>query len=439
MATEPSRRGERVPSEWGLRLRLLVNGVATGAMARSGDPVARLLKSPWRDNPYPVYERLRAKGPVVRSRLGAWAVTGHEECEQILRDPRFGVRTSDGSPSDPAVAAAGLTLSLLETDPPDHTRLRKLAAPAFRPRRIARYRQRITEITEQLLDEAAQRSSQEGGSFDLVRDFATPLPVRVISELVALPPVGTELLAHHGAVLGGALDGVRSVRQLRRMRSSTDDLVELFDDLIRRRRAEPGDDVVSELVGGLDDDRLTGRELVDLCGLLLLAGFETTVNLIGNATLALLQHPAQWQRLRDDPSLAPAAIEETLRWDPPVQATVRLPHEPVEVAGRHLSRDSFVLVMLAAAGRDPKRHRVPQRFDITRESAGEHLAFSSGVHYCLGAPLARLEGEIALRCLAERMPDLRRAGSVSRRPSTIIHGLSSLPVTTEAHRSPTAS
>lgn len=240
MATDPHPTAEQVPSEWSLRLRLLLNGAATWAMARSGDRVARLLESPWRDNPYPVYEQLRARGPIVRSRLGVWAVTGHEQCEQILRDPRFGVRTSDGRASDPAIGAAGLTLSLLELDAPDHTRLRKLAAPAFRPRKMARYRQRITEITEELLDDAAR-----GGSFDLVRDFATPLPVRVISELVALPQVGTELLAHHGEVLGGALDGVRSVRQLQRMRASTEDLVELFEDLIRQRRQDPGEDIVS--------------------------------------------------------------------------------------------------------------------------------------------------------------------------------------------------
>lgn len=431
MAAEVAQDRPELPvlTEWGLRLRMVAGSAATRTLARFGDPVARLLRAPWRDNPYPVYERIRAQGPLVRSKLGLWAATDQQTCEAILRDHRFGVRTSDGGPGDPMAAATGVQLSLLELDPPDHTRLRRLAAPAFRPRRLAQYRQRIETVTHELLDSAVQR-----GSFDLVRDVATPLPVRVISELFDLPAVGTDRLARHGAVLGGALDGIRSVRQLHRMRRSSAELESIFTDLIEQRRTHPGTDVVSDLAAGLDGERLTGGELVQLCALLLVAGFETTVNLIGNGALALLHNPGQWDRLREDPGLADAVVEETLRWDPPVQATVRIPHEPVEIAGRTLPTDSLVLVLLAAAGRDPVTHPAPERFDITRDD-NEHLAFSSGVHYCLGAPLARMEAETAFRALATRAPQLRRAGAASRRPTTIIHGLSSLPVDTGESRS----
>ncbi|MDR7300657.1 cytochrome P450 [Haloactinomyces albus] len=419
-------------TEWGLRLRTAATATTAWTLARFGDPVARLLRAPWRDNPYPIYERIRAQGPLVRSKLGLWTVPGRETCDAILRDHRFGVRTSDGRQGDPQAAAAGLQLSLLELDPPDHTRLRRLAAPAFRPRKLAQYREHIEKITHELLDAAVER-----GSFDLIHDLATPLPVRVISELLGLPAVGAEQLAHHGAVLGGSLDGIRSARQLHRMRRSAADLETMFAELIEQRRADPGTDIVSDLVAGLDGERLSSGELVQLCTLLLVAGFETTVNLIGNGTLALLEHPEQWDRLRENPDLAEAVVEETLRWDPPVQATVRIAHEPVEVAGRTLSRDSLVLVLLAAAGRDPATHSAPEHFDITRGDT-EHLAFSSGIHYCLGAPLARLEAEVAFRALATRLPGLHRAGTVSRRPTTIIHGLSALPVGTDKGRSRTA-
>lgn len=409
-----------------LRARLLTHGAATWTLARTGDPIARLLHSPWRDDPYPVYEQLRARGPLVRSRLGVWAASDYEVCDEVLRDRRFGVRTTDGAYGDPTAAAIDLQLSLLELDPPDHTRLRRLAAPAFRPRKLETHRQLIEDTAYELLDQALA-----SGDFDLVRDFASPLPIRVICGLLGLPPVEAGELSRHGAVLGGALDGIRSPAQLRRMRESAAKLDALFTDLIEQRKRRPGEDIVSDLVNALGEDRLSGTELVQMCDLLLVAGFETTVNLIGNGALALLEHPDQWAELCAAPELAGSAVEETLRWDPPVQATMRIAHEPVRIAGADLDADAPVLGLLGAAGRDPAVHPDPARFDITRDDRGDHLAFSSGIHYCLGAPLARMESEIAFRCLATRLPELHRAGVPKRRPTTIIHGLSSLPVTAD--------
>lgn len=422
MPVQQARAAHGSVAELGLRVRLMAQGALTWFMAKRGDQMARMLCAPWRDDPYPLYAQLRAQGPVVRSGLGLLMTTTHTACEDVLRDHRFGVRTSDGRYGDPTAAAVDLQLSLLELDPPDHTRLRRLAAPAFRPRRMELLRKRVQQIADELLDEVAER-----GEFDLIRDFAAPLPIRVICELLALPPLDGERLAHHGTVLAGALDGVRSVRHLREMRRSFAELDELFTRLIEQRRAAPGEDVVSDLVAALDEEHITSAELIQLCDLLLVAGFETTVNLIGNATQALLRHRDQWLLLRDDPELAAAAVEETLRWDPPVQATLRIAHEPVDLLGHHLRADEPVIALLASAGRDPGHHSDPDTFDISRPRRADHLAFSSGIHHCLGAPLARLESETALQSLATRLPGLRQTRPAIPRRTAIIHGLRSLP------------
>ena len=300
MSAQPAREVSSTGSQLGLRLRLAGQQLVTRLFARAGDPFARLLCPPWRDDPYPQHAALRAKGPVVRTRFGVHAVTTHALCEEVLRDPRFGVRTSAGEYADPTAASVDLQLSLLEQDPPDHSRLRKLAAPAFRPRRMAEFRERIVELADELLAEASGQDV-----FDVVRDFATPLPVRVICELMGLPTLDAERLARHGRILSGALDGVQSLRQLRGMHESYAAMDALFDELIEQRKRSPGDDLVSDLLAAVDEDQLTSRELVQLCTLLLVAGFETTVNLIANGTKALLENPEQWEQLKADPSLAP--------------------------------------------------------------------------------------------------------------------------------------
>ena len=431
----------RVRSDAGLGLRIGALRAGGLALAVGGDRVARLLHRPWRLDPYPVYRDLRAAetaagGRPVRSRTGISAVATHASCEAVLRDRRFGVRLADGrrrmEDRDAGGAAADVfepvDLSLLTLDPPDHDRLRRLAQPAFAPRRLARYRAVTEEVTAALLDEALARGRRDG-RFDLVRELASPLPITVISALLDVPEVDRERFARWGRALGSALDGVRSPAHLRQLTATTAELRALFGTLLEQRRRAPGEDVVSALATAVDGETATADEALALAQLLLVAGFETTTNLIGNAVRALLADPDQWADLAADPSLAAAAVEETLRFDPPVQLTARVAHEDAEVGGSVVRRDGGVLVLLAAAGRDPAAHPDPDRFDLHREQVTPHLAFSSGVHYCLGAPLARLEGEVALRVLAERAPRLRAAGRPAPRVATVLRGPLRLPVT----------
>ena len=429
-----------------LGTRIAVMRAGGLALALRGDPVARLMHRPWRLDPYPTYARLRAAaaetGGVARSRTGINAVATHEACTAVLRDRRFGVRLADGrmpfDPTDDAGSASGpdptdpgtaliepIDLSLLALDAPDHTRLRRLAQPTFAPKRLAQYRETARTVTGRLLDDATERSAR--GTFDLTTDLAAPLPISVIAELLAIPDVDTPRFARWGRALGAALDGVRSVRHAHALSRATADLRALFADLVERRRADPGDDVISQLVAALDEDTLTLDELVSLAQLLLVAGFETTTNLVGNAVRAL-QATGTWEDLAADPGLAAGAVEETLRFDPPVQLTARFAHEDVEIGSRRLRRDSGVLVLLASAGRDPAAHPDPDRFDLRRDQTTTHLAFSGGAHYCLGAALARMEGEVALEMLAERMPRLRPAGKIEPRVATVLRGPIHFPV-----------
>ncbi|MCD2193920.1 cytochrome P450 [Actinomycetospora endophytica] len=436
----------RSPRRGSLRDDLALGGRITAmrlgglAFALRGDPVARLMHKPWRLDPYPTYAAIRATGGLARSRVGISAVGTHALCEQVLRDRRFGVRLADGrppfAPEDTETKRSGarpsepetsllepVDLSLLGLDAPDHTRLRRLAAPAFAPRRLEQYRGVAEQITTGLLDDAARR-----GRFDLVTDLAAPLPITVIARLLGIPTVDADRFARWGRALATALDGVRSVAHAHELARTTAEARVLFTELVERRRADPGEDVVSQFVGALDAGQMSLDELVTLAQLLLVAGFETTTNLVGNAVRALQATPGQWEALVADPSLAAGAVEETLRYDPPVQLTARIAHEDTELAGAEFRRDWGVLVLVAAAGRDPEAHPDPDRFDLRREQTTPHLAFSGGAHYCLGAALARLEGEVALRLLAQRMPGLRAAGRVVPKTATILRGPRTFPV-----------
>jgi cytochrome P450 len=382
------------------------------------DPMARLQLRPGRTNPYAIYDEIRAAGTVVPTRLGNWATTSHRVSNMVLRDRRFGVRPVGTTPGEDE-----LNLSFLDMNEPDHTRLRRLAMPAFSPKAVATYRERIARTVGDLLDAADDRNG-----FDLVSALAAPLPIAVITDLLGIPDADSNDFARVGMVIGSALDGIRSLRHAGQLQAADVRLQALFESLFELRRREPGDDVVSRIVAA-EGESIQPAEMLPMCVLLLVAGFETTVNLIGNAVLALLDHRDQWEALCADPvGMAPRAVDEALRFDPPVQRTGRVALESTELDGKAVHKDQLVVTLIGAANRDPEVYQRPDIFDIGREMTVDHLAFSSGIHYCVGQPLAKLEATIALQVLAERMPSLRRRGPVKRRNATTIRGPLHLPV-----------
>jgi cytochrome P450 len=376
------------------------------------DPLARLSLRPGRANPYPLYETLRARGPLTTTSQGGWVTTSHRVCDAVLRDRRFCVQAPDG-----------FEISFLGMNPPDHTRLRRVATPAFSPKAVAGYAARIERVAGELLDEAAKKDE-----FDLVSAFAAPLPIAVITALLGIPESDTATFTRYGVLLGGALDGVRSLRHAAQLQAADLELEKLFEGLFALRRSQPADDVVSHIVAA-EGDQVQPAEMLPICFLLLIAGFETTVNLISNGVIALLNHPGQWKALCADPEgLAPKVVEETLRYDPPVHLTDRHALEPLELEGQRISAGQEITTLIAAANRDPEVYDNPATFDLGRDNPAAHLAFSSGIHHCLGRPLATLEARVAFRVIAERLPGLRLAGPIKRRNATIIRGPLTLPV-----------
>jgi cytochrome P450 len=380
-------------------------------------------------NPYAVYQRLRAEGPVSRVLMPGghpvWVITRYADARAALADPRLikDWRTLwPGNAADNADDGfAALDTHMLSTDPPDHDRLRRLVTKAFTARRIERLRPRVAEITTSLLD-----AMPADGEIDLLEAFAFPLPITVICELLGIPDSDrARFRAWTQAVLstGDAAD---------RSGAAAMEMAGYFTSLIGGKRAHPADDLLSALIVARDaGDGLSQRELLGMIFLLLVAGHETTVNLIGSGTLALLLSPGELTRLRVDPSLLPGAVEELLRYTSPVNhATFRFTAEAVEIGGTLIPAREAVLVAIASANHDPGRYPEPDRLDIGRV-AGGNLAFGHGIHYCLGAPLARMEGEIAFGALLSRFPDLTLAvppDSLRWRPSTLIRGLETLPV-----------
>ena len=385
-----------------------------------GDLPARLAGREGRLDPYPIYEAIRARGTFVPNRLGALVTADHAVCDEILRSRRFGVRPAE--PTYDPTRRADAEITMLGLNPPDHTRLRRLATPAFGPKAIAGYRPMIAERLHALVDAAEAQ-----GTFDLVEAIAAPLPISVITAMLGIPDGHQAEFERYGQVLGSALSGIDGIRHLVALQRADTALNAIFTELFEVRRREPGDDVVSTIVAA-EGEQIHPLEMAPMCQLLLIAGFETTVNALGNAVLAFAAHPDQWDRLVADPSLAPQAVEEVLRYDSSVQRTERVALEDTEVAGRTIPAGQFVQPLIGGANRDPAVFADPAEFDITRPNAGEHLSFSSGIHYCLGQPLARLELTVALEVLATRLPKLRPVGRVRYRPATLLRGPQVLPV-----------
>ncbi|GAA0933160.1 cytochrome P450 [Nonomuraea longicatena] len=379
-------------------------------------------------DPYPVYAGLRAKGPVHRVDfpLGAdgFVVLDHEHGRAALADSRLAKSLEHAPRWFREVAEQQDPLrsdNMLFSDPPDHTRLRKAVARAFTARRVEGLRPRIEEITAGLLDAIGGR-----GAADLVDDFAFPLPIIVISELIGIPADKRETFRTWSSSL---IEPPVTPEQIARRAEVVQELNSYFRDLVATRRADPGDDLVSVLVTG----ELNDREVLSTLGLLLVAGHETTVNLIANGTLALLRHPAQFDLLRRRPELVPNAVEEFLRYDAPVErATYRIATEDMEIAGVPVPKGAFVHVTLGSAGRDPAVNDDSDRLDVTRADI-THVSFGHGVHFCLGAPLARLEAQVAFTALLERLPGLRLGCAEEeltwRFSGSIVRSLNHLPVT----------
>jgi pimeloyl-[acyl-carrier protein] synthase len=377
-------------------------------------------------DPYPFYEQLRSAGPVVWApSLGRWLVTGHPEIVEVLRDERFSADRRKWKGFEPIIEPGREgARSMLVVDPPDHTRLRGLVQQAFTPRVVEGLRPRIESLVREALDRAEDR-----GGMDLVADLAYPLPVTVIAELLGVPVEDRESFRRWSDALVGGLDPVAVSDRRAAVLAARDALATYLQRIIEGRRAAPRDDLLSHLIEAEEQgDRLSGPELVAMGVLLLVAGHETTVNLIGNGVNALLAHPDQLARLRDAPELVEPAVEELLRYDSPVQLTGRVALEELELGGRRVEPGQMVMLLLGAANRDPRVFPHPDRLDLGR-APNPHLAFGRGIHFCLGAPLARLEGQIAIAALVRRFPTLRLAGEPVRRPTVTLRGFASLPLT----------
>ena len=398
-------------------------------MAGSKFKIADLARPTFKANPYPFYARLRATRPVCPTKLlgqPTWLVTRYDDAFMVFKDERF---LKDWLPRTRWLHAVsgGLTRHMLNQDGPDHIRLRTLVHKAFTPSLVERLRERIQSACDELVDDLAAK-----GRMDLIDGYALPLPLTIIAELLGIPAEHRNRLhslTRSSLSASGLFDVLRSLPDqrltIRRLRM-----------LIAERRREPRDDLITALVQAEEaGDKLSEHELVATIFLLLIAGYETTVNLIGSGALALLQHPEERERFERDPALAGSAIEEVLRYTSPLDlASQRFAREDLAIRDVKISQGDVVIAVIGSANHDETQFCNPEKFDITREP-NKHLAFGQGLHFCIGAPLARMEGQIALQTLFRRFPNLRLAQepkTLRWRKSLIVRGLEQLPVVSAA-------
>ncbi|MFG2944238.1 cytochrome P450 [Streptomyces adustus] len=406
----------------------------SAGLAPPGDLAAALDTPEACRDPYPFYARMRREDPVHLSDRGIWYLTRYTDVEAALGDLRLSI---DRERMTRAFGAFGGDLKNLSrlmdrlgrvmtnTDPPDHARLRKLANRAFTARRAEALRDGIQRTVDRLIDEAVSA----GPTMDLIDAVASPLPLAVVCDLFGIPPEDRPQVKTWFRRFG------RITEDIDKSEEAIEQYEEYLAHLVRRRRADPGDDLISALVATqAQDDRLTDSELLSTCFVLITAGDETTTHLVGNAVLALLRHPDQLARLREDPALIRTAVDELTRYDTPTQAIVRVVAEDLEIGGRTLREGELVYLFLAATNRDPERFEDPDRLDLTRPG-NRHLSFGLGPHFCLGGPLAKVQAEVAVGTLVRRLPQLRLAdeaadgAALEWRPNPLQRRLSALPLT----------
>ena len=399
-------------SEWlkSTIARLLV------AWERRESGVAYDLLSPQlRQDPYPIYRELRSKDPVHRMRLvKAWALTRYEDVETVLRDHK-------GFGNGDRILVKTIPLSLLDMDPPEHTRVRALVAKAFTPKAVRQLRGRVEEITDKLLDEVAGKRR-----FDVIGSLGYPLPITVIAEMLGVRSEDMGVFEMWSNTLALAVDPMLGGKQVQAIKRAAEDVYAYFEEIIAERRREPRDDLVTALTTAEEaGERLTHQEMLSVMLLILVAGNETTRNLIGNGVLALLRNPEQLRRLREDRALLDTAVDELLRYDSPVQLDGRAAREDVEIGGKRIRAGDVVISILGAANRDPEAFDDPEALDVGR-SGNSHLSFGRGVHYCLGGPLAIMEARAALAGLLDRYSSMRLAMEPEYREGVALRGVERL-------------
>ncbi len=369
-------------------------------------------------DPYDTYERLRTRDPVHRMRLiNGWVLTRYEDVDMVLRDHRR-FSKNDGREDE--------YRSMLHHDPPDHTRLRSLVSKAFTPRAVRELHPRVQLIVDDLLSELEGKDR-----FDLIENLAFPMPVTVIAEMLGVPSQDMDRFKDWSNDISLTIEPSLREDQIRRVERASEKLYEYFESIIEERRREPQDDMITALLNAEDEgDRLTHEELLGTLVLLLVAGNETTRNLIGNGMRALLKHPDQLRKLRDNPDLLDSAISELLRYDSPVQLDGRLAHSDVEVAGHRIRAGQRVLCAIGAANRDPSAFTEPDKLDIERNESS-HIAFGRGIHHCLGAPLAMLEARAAFSALLARFSDIQLVSEPVYRKQVVLRGVEELWVEVE--------